>query len=104
VLDSHSFAEIIDVIPEELTVVILDLLNEADSEMFVRLLQAVFSIAGMDYAAEQLELMEYCYEYDDCAYYYFEDEFIDNDAIEAYFTAQLFRDLLQDEHGNGKRR
>ena len=101
---ANSFAEIIDVIPEELTVIILDILNEADSEMFVSLLQSVFSIAGMDYAAEQLELMEYCYEYDDCAYYYFEDEFIDNDAVEAYFTEQLFKDLLQDEHGNGKRR
>ena len=95
---ANSFAEIMDVIPDDLREIILDLLNQADSEMFVSLLQAVFSIAGMDYAAEQLELMKYCYEYDDCAYYYFEDEFIDNDATESYFTEQLFRDLLQEEH------
>ena len=101
---ANSFAEILQVIPEDMAEVILDLLNKADSEMFVTLLQTVFSLAGMEYAAEQLELIEYCYEYDDCAYFYFEDEFIDNDAVEAYFTEQLFKDLLQDEHGNGKRR
>ena len=100
---ANSFAEIMDVIPDDLGEIILDLLNQADSEMFVNLLQAIFSIAGMEYAAEQLELMKYCYEYDDFAYCCFEDEFIDNDATEEYFTAQLFKDLLQEEH-DGKRR
>ena len=57
---ANRFAEILDVIPEDMAEVILDLLNKADSEMFVTLLQTVFSLAGMEYAAEQLELIEYC--------------------------------------------
>ena len=99
-----SFAEILEAIPEDMVEVIIDILNKADAEMFVSLLQAVFSIAGMEYAAEQLELMRYCYEYDDCAYYYFEDEFIDNDATEAYFMELFLKDMLQDGQDKGKRR
>ena len=101
---ANSLAEIIEVITDDLAEVIIDLLDQVDPEMFVRMLQAVFSMAGMEHAADQLELLKLCSEYDENAYCCFQDEFMDNDSTEPYFTEQLFRNLLPDEDGDGKRR
>ena len=94
---ANSFKEAMSNLSEEKAAAISGHISYADSESLVKILQTIFIMADMKYAARQLDLLEFCYSYDESAYYYFEDEFYNNEAVEPYFTVQFFKILSQDD-------
>ena len=93
---ANSFKEAMSNLPDEKADDIAGLISYADSESLVKILQTIFIMADMRYAAKQLDLLEFCYSYDESAYYYFEDEFYDNEVLEPYFAVKFLKILGQD--------
>ena len=93
---ANSFKEVMNNLSEEKAAAIAGLISYADSESLVKILQTIFIMADMRYAAKQLDLLEFCYSYDESAYYYFEDEFYDNEVLEPYFAVKFLKILGQD--------
>ena len=62
----------------------------SDYKTAVRMLQAMFLAKGMVHAAEELDIMDHCEEYDNDAYFIFMDSLFDTDIFDWYSIENLF--------------
>lgn len=85
-LTSERFAEMADGMDADTIKQIIRRLNGADHETGVRMLQAMFLIRGMEYAAEDLDILSIIEDFDEGVYDFFIDDLIDTDFFEWFLT------------------
>ena len=79
---AERFAEAVsDMEPEAIEEIMMRLQN-ADSEALVGMLQVLFIAKGMKYAAEDLDILIECDEFEDISYFLFQDELADTKEFE----------------------
>ena len=59
-------------------------LEEAEPESMIAILKALFLASNMEAAVKELELLDLCSTYDEYSYDFFQDAFLDTDAIDWY--------------------
>jgi hypothetical protein len=69
----------------------------SDYKTAVRMLQALFLAKGMVHAAEELDILDNCEEYDSDAYFIFVDSLFDTDIFDWYSIENLFDEFRKDE-------
>ena len=68
----------------------------SDYKTAVRMLQALFLAKGMVHAAEDLDILDNCEEYDSDAYFIFVDSLFDTDIFDWYSIENLFDEFRKD--------
>ena len=79
---AERFSDMIDGMDMEIAKQIVRRLQAADAEALVGMLQEMFLVKGMVHAAEELDLLSECEEYEESIYWRFQDMISDQEVFE----------------------
>ena len=85
-LTSERFAAMVDGMEVDTIKQIVGRLNGAGHEEAVRMMQAMFLISGMEYAAEDLDILSFIEDFDECVYDFFIDDIFSTDFFDWFLT------------------
>ena len=90
---AESFEEMADGMEMATLKQIVKRIGSADLEAVVPMLQAMFLARGMEDAADELDLLELCFRYDEETYFIFYDILFDTDIFDWFSIECLFDDF-----------
>lgn len=85
-LTSERFAAMVDGMEVDTIKQIVGRLNGAGHEEAVRMMQAMFLISGMEYAAEDLDILSFIEDFDECVYDFFINDIFSTDFFDWFLT------------------
>ena len=85
-LTSERFAAMVDGMEVDTIKQIVGRLNGAGHEEAVRMMQAMFLISGMEYAAEDLDILSFIEDFDECVYDFFINDIFSMDFFDWFLT------------------
>ena len=94
---AERFSEMIDGVDMDTAKQIVRRLQASDAEALVGMLQEMFLIKGMVHAAEELDLLEECEEYEESIYWRFQDTLSDQDVFEWFRINSLIENCGDEE-------
>ena len=94
---AERFSEMIDGLDMDIAKQIVRRLQASDAEALVGMLQEMFLIKGMAHAAEELDLLKECEEYEESIYWRFQDTLSDQDVFEWFRINSMIENCGDEE-------
>lgn len=95
---ADRFSEMIDGMEMDIAKQIVRRLQVSDAEALVGMLQEMFLVKGMVHAAEELDILRQCEEFEDSIYWRFQDMLADQEVFTYFRVKCMIENCGEDEY------